>query len=175
MRLTILRNVPKIIIYLGLVFLLLALLAVSGTFDNQGFNKKVSSEKINGQKNKNAETVASESNNNSGSSDQNSEDQNQTSNKTKVRVSVSSNTTNGETTGSTNVKVTTNGKTQDLSEALDECLVAGKIKISTEDSKIECESSDGSVEIDWDSENDTDQKSEFSSDTDINVKNKQRN
>jgi hypothetical protein len=171
MRLSVAKNIPRLSIYFALVALLLVLLAISGT-SNEGFSKTVSESDIQKeQKQVSNQTTALPPTNNGPSSEDS--DTNQSS-ETKVKISVKTNTTNGETTGSTNVKVATNGKTQDFSEALDECLTAGKIKVSTEDSKIKCESEDGSIEIDWDSENDTEQESEFSSETDISVKNKQR-
>jgi hypothetical protein len=91
-------------------------------------------------------------------------------NSTKIHVSVNSSTNNEGTSGSTKVEVTTNGQTQDFSEALEDCLESGDIRVSTKDTKIECESEDGSVEIDWDSDSDEDQENESSMEQEVRIK-----
>ena len=120
-----------------------------------------------------SETESSEGNTSSSGSINNDSNSNsdQSSNSTKLKVSIITSTTNGETTGSTEVKVTTNGFTQDFSEILDECLTNGKIKISMEDTKIKCKSEDGSLEIDWSSKTDQNTKNESSFEQEIEIKN----
>ena len=175
MRFEVLKNIPKIIIYLGLVLILLAFLVVSGSFNNQGQSNKTSTTKIQGQQSQKLDQATSESTNSGEDTTSTNTIQSTKSTSTKIHVSVSSSTTNNKTTGSTEIEVTTNGKTQNFSEVLDKCITAGKIKISTEDLKIKCESDDGSVEIDWKSDHDESQKNESSFSLEIDKKNKQRN
>ncbi|OGY26840.1 MAG: hypothetical protein A2Z11_01510 [Candidatus Woykebacteria bacterium RBG_16_43_9] len=178
MRLESVKNTPRIVIYLGLVGLLLILLAISGSFDNQNINKKASATKVQGTQTQTSDELKTENDvdNDQESSDEasSSNTSNQNSNSTKVNISVSTNSTNGETTGSAEITVTTNGETQDFSEALGECLTAGKIKVSTENSKIKCKSDDGKLSVYLGSRSRQSTKNESSSEINVEETNKVR-
>ncbi|MDP2720807.1 MAG: hypothetical protein Q8O75_02605 [bacterium] len=172
MRLERWKNFPQKLVYFTAAGLLLAVLILFGSSDNQA-NKKSVPVKVQSNQAQNADEVVSKPTEaiETSTEGSNSQDTSNGTNSTKVHVSINANTTNGETTGSTNVQVTTNGETQDFSGALDECLTVGKIRISTEDSKIRCESGDGSLEINWKSSSDQDQKNKKSFDQTVDTGN----
>ena len=171
MRLTLTRNIPRIIIYLGLLVLLLSLVVLSGNYSKSNPNGKSSPIKIQGTQTQNSDQVAFETDSSDGDENSANTSQNTSSLNTRIRVSVDSNTTNNETTGHTNIEVTQNGETQDFSNALSECLSAGNINIDIGDSEIDCESEDGRLEIDWNSDNDQRTKTKTSSSQDIEIDN----
>ena len=99
--------------------------------------------------------------------DQDEDDQKSSS--TKVRISVNSTNTNGETSGSANVEVTTNGQTQNFSDAVQACLDGADISIKIDDNKISCEGDDDKVEIKWKSSNNQKSKNETSVEQNIEI------
>ena len=133
MRLSLTRNIPRIIIYLGLLALLLSLVVLSGNSSKSNRNGKSSPIKIQGTQIQNA--TDSETNSQGGEVSGTSSN-NTSSTATRIKVSVNSNTTNGETTGSTEIEITSNGETQTFDDVLNKCLTAGNIKVSTEDSSF---------------------------------------
>lgn len=173
MRLEVIKNTPRIVFYLGLVGLLLLLLAISGKLNDPASNKKIADSKTNSAQTQTLDETENEKNSDGEEQETSSTNSSATSNvstSTKIHVSVNSSSTNDETTGSTKVEVTSNGNTFDFSDIFEECFSDGDIKIKFGDTKIDCESEDGNFEVDWDSDFDQDEKSEFSSETSIDEK-----
>jgi hypothetical protein len=166
MRLAILKSSPVRIVYFGLAALLLLSLALLGSSGSskQTLNNKVPlSSKIQGEN----ETPEGGSSLPTVVSENQKVDGNQTSSSTSVHVSVNSNTTNGETTGSSSVEVTTNGQTQTFSDALDDCIAGGDIRIRVGGTRVSCESDDGKLEINWRSDTKQRTKSKTKIETDV--------
>jgi hypothetical protein len=168
MRLNILKSFPWRIVYLVIAALLILALAVFGSSGNNKqtqskkapFSSKFQEENQATQVNPPQPEVVNESENGGGS---------QESTSTKVYVSVNSNTTNGETTGQASVQITSDGQTQTFSDALDQCIADGDIRVRVDGTKIKCESDNGNLEINWRSDNnqDTESESTFKRDVDI--------
>ncbi|MEX0621680.1 MAG: hypothetical protein WD187_01690 [Candidatus Woykebacteria bacterium] len=80
-----------------------------------------------------------------------------------LSINASSFTTNGETTGSTDISAKINEN--NLGDVFDECMENGDVKINADRTKVDCEYNDGTLEIDFRSDNRTrtKNKSEFSS------------
>ena len=152
MRLSLTRNISRIIIYLGLLVLLLSLVVLSGNYGKSNPSSKFSPIKIQGTQTQNSDQVASETDSSEG--DENSENTSQNTNSldTRIRVSVSSNTTNNETTGSANVEFTENGETQTFEEGFGENFDNDSFRIKV---------NEGEVDFDFDFDQDTKNKSSF--------------
>jgi len=165
MRLTILRDFPRIIIYLGLLALLLLALATFGSAankktiptKNEPFGSKIQDEEVS-RVNPPQPRITPDDN------DSNNETK---SSSTKVHVSVSTSTTNGETDRSANVEITTNGQTLDFTDALDKCINGGKARIRDDGSRLECEINDSGLHIEWKSVNKQSQKNEIEAGNDV--------
>ncbi|OGY25390.1 MAG: hypothetical protein A2Z24_00035 [Candidatus Woykebacteria bacterium RBG_16_44_10] len=168
MRLTILKSFPWKIVYIVAAALLLWSLVIFSSSGNTKQAKNTSGpnsskfqeENQESQVNPTQPEVVNESENGVSS---------QESTSTKVHVSVNSNTTNGETTGQASVQITRDGQTQTFSDALDQCIADGDIRVRVDGTKIKCESDNGNLEINWRSDNNQDTKSEstFKQDVDI--------
>lgn len=173
MRLEVIKSTPRIVFYLGLVGLLLLLLAFSGKLNDPGLNKKIVATKVDSTQTQTLEEVENEED--AGGDEQeiypaNSNTSSSSSTSAKFSVSINSHSTSGETTGLAKVEVTNNGNTFDFSDIFEECFAEGGIKIKIGDTKIDCESEDGNFKVDWDSDFDQDEESEFSSETSIDEK-----
>ena len=160
MRLESWKNFPQKLVYFAAAGLLLLVLILFGSSDNQA-NKKSVPVKVQSNQAQNADEVVSKPTQSIVTSgvDSNSPE---SSNSTKVHVFINANTTNGETTGSTNIEVTTNGETQTFSNDLDETSDGCDFNISV-----------GNGEFDFDCDFDQDSRNETEFEQDVKIKNKQ--
>ena len=152
MRLTLTRNIPRIIIYLGLLALLFALVLLAGQTNPSSPNSKFSPIKVQGTQTQNSDQVASETDSSGRDENSATTSQNSSSISTRIRVSVNSNTTNNETTGSANVEFTENGETQTFEEDFDDIFDNDSFKIKV---------NEGEVDFDFDFDQNTKNKSSF--------------
>ena len=160
MRLERWKNFPQKIVYFSAAGLLLMLLILFGSSGDQA-NKKSVPVKVQSNQAQNADEVVSKP---TEATETATEDSNspEASNSTKVHVFINANTTNGETTGSTNIEVTTNGETQTFSNDLDETSDGCDFNISV-----------GNGEFDFDCDFDQDSRNETEFEQDVKIKNKQ--
>jgi len=169
MRLAVLKsNLTRMVPILLAALLLLVLAFFSGapstkktTSDQKPFGSKVQGEQ---------ESISADQSQSEDSSEDGNSANDQASTSTKVSISVNSNTTDGETDRSTNVEITTNGQTQDFSDAINECLDTGDIKIRLDGTRLRCVSEDDHLEIKLDSDSSQYSTSESSSELKVTEK-----
>lgn len=172
------QRFTKIAPYAVAALLLLSILAISGTTKNDNVSTKNSFGsvplKVQSEQTSNLDNSTQDQNTagETSDADNNNENNSSGSNSSKVHFSLSTQTTNGETTGSANVSVTNNGNTLDFSDSLEKCFSDGDIRVRTDNTKIDCESEDGKFEVDWKSDFDQDEDNEVSIKSDIDQKQK---
>ena len=157
MRLEKIKNIPRIIIYLGLTFLLVLLLAVSGNVGDQSKSQPV---KSTSEQTQTPSKVANESETDSDIDTVDPEPLAEVSLYTRVKVSLKTNISNNTTTGSSKVEITQNGETEIIDEDFDEATDGNSFRIKV---------NDGEVDFDFDFDQDT--KEESSVNQKIKIKN----
>ncbi|OGY20945.1 MAG: hypothetical protein A2126_02770 [Candidatus Woykebacteria bacterium GWB1_45_5] len=136
MRLAVLRSFPWRIVYLvgaALLLLALAIFGSSGNSKQVQNNKEPIPSKF--QEENQASQVSSLQSNTDGEEGNNNDSQESTS--TKVHVSVSSNTTNGETTGQASVEVTQDGQTQIFTQDISDVVDGNNFRIKVNNGKVD--------------------------------------